>query len=315
MQTSNKVLAEKLCHLTAILQDAAEGFLMASQYINDPALATLFERFAYQRRSFSREIKSLLNEMDMGSHMTDDFLSLLHRTWKNMQHRLKTRDRGEIVSCCVMGENVVSNYYESILDGTLLPQFVSDVLKRQYESIESSILEFSSEAHGGRLASYRQGDELLTEDGRKKISFLIAFLQQVSKDFEMIADDIEEPNLRNAFLAFATEDKNFADELYCQAKHAGVSLSMNELALYWDYLEENEQAEEARVKENELAFICDKSETLFQKLYTDALKEFLSVNTLKEIMLYQYNSIKAAFVKLRLLNSIRFHTSFTQVIN
>jgi uncharacterized protein (TIGR02284 family) len=314
MQTSNKVLAEKLRHLTAILQDAGEGYLMASQYIGDPALATLFEKFAYQRRSFAREIKNLLNEMDMGATAPEAFLSLLHSTWKNMQNRLRTKDREEIISCCVMGENVASNYYESIMDGSPLPETVTIILKRQYESICHSIEEFNLEAHGGRLSSSTHGDAMLTDEGRKKISFLIAFMQQVSKDFEMIADDIEEPNLRNAFLAFATEDKNFAEELCCQAKHAGISLSLNDLALYWDYLDDSSLEEEPIARENELAFICDKSESLFLKLYTDALKEFLSVNTLKDIMLYQYNSIRAAFVKLRLLNSIRFHTGLTQVV-
>lgn len=314
MQTSNKLLAEKLQHLTAILKDAAEGYLVASQYIHDPVLTALFEKFSYQRRTFCREIKNLLNEMDMGADGPENFLSLLHSTWKNMQYRMRTRDRAEIISCCIMGENVATNYLESILEGNALPSFIADVLNRQLLSITHSIEEFSAEAYGGRLPGYCKGDELLTDVGREKISFLIAFLQQVSKDFEMIADDIEEPNLKHAFLAFASEDKNFADELCCQAKHAGISLSMSDLALYWDYLDNENPEMEPVIRENELSYICDKSESLFLKLYTDALKEFLSINTLKEIMLYQFNSIRAAFVKLRLLNSIRFHTGLTQAV-
>lgn len=314
MHTSNKVLAEKLQHLTAILQDAGNGYLMASQNIDDPSLTSLFEKFAFQRRSFAREIKNLLNVMDMDSHSSEDFLSLLHSTWNNMQQRIRTRDRAEIISCCIIGENVAYNYYESIIDGSQLPELVSEILSRQFASIKQSINEFNAEAHGGLLASHKPGSDMLTEDGHKKISFLIAFLQQVSKDFEMIADDIEEPNLKNAFLAFATEDKNFAEELSCQAKHAGLSLSMSDLALYWDYLDSATPEEEPQIRENELAFICDKSESVFLKLYTDALKEFLSMNTLKEIMVYQYNSIRAAFVKLRLLNAIRFHSGLAQVM-
>ena len=37
------------------------------------------------------------------------------------------------------------------------------------------------------------------------------------------------------------------------------------------------------------------------------LKEFLSFKHLSDIMAYQYNSIKAGFLKLRMLHSIRFN--------
>lgn len=309
-QFNANLLAEKLYHLVAILEDAAEGYSVAANYCNRTELSEIFEQLSFQRKSYAREIRKHLKEMNLQVYEPGNFLSLLHSTWTNMRSRLQTGDHEMIKSCCVLGENVATNYYESLLAGVQMPPALHLFLNNQLQGIYEAVYKLTALRSSGQLTSSTPIE--ISEQGRKQISFLIAYLQQVAKDFEMIADEIEEPNLKNAFLAFAIEDKQFADELVCQAKHAGINAADTELSLHWDYLDENASEEllSQDAKKNELVSICDKSEYLFLTLYTAALKEFLNLQNFKDIMVYQYNSIRSAFVKLRMLNSLRHHSEF-----
>ena len=316
MQAQQTLIAEKLNHLTAILDDASDGFLTAAQYARNRELENQFEKFSYERKDFAREIKKLVQEMGAGSYSKGGFLSLLHRTWKDMCYKLKSRDRDVVRCCCVIGEKFVSNYYESILNDPLLPGNVRNILKQQWNSIQISLQHFQETEHAGVKANGVSpgGKTVVTGSAEKKVLYLISYLQQVSKDFEMIADEIEDKNLRNAFLALSTEDKQFAEELHRQVRLCGFPNAARELNVQWEFEEDENLAANSPVyKNNELLHLCDKSEYLFLKLYTDALKELLSFSSLKDMMVYQYNSIRAGFLKLRLLNSLRYSNEFSHI--
>lgn len=316
MQAQQTLIAEKLNHLTAILDDASEGFLTAAQYARNRELEIQFEKFSYERKDFAREIKKLVQEMGASSYSKGGFLSLLHRTWKDMCFKLKSRDRDVVRCCCVIGEKFVSNYYESILNDPLLPGHIRNILKQQWNSIQASLQHFQVTEHAGINANGVSpgGKTAVTGSAEKKVLYLISYLQQVSKDFEMIADEIEDKNLRNAFLALSTEDKQFAEELHRQVRLCGFPNAARELHVQWEFEEDENLAANSPVyKNNELLHLCDKSEYLFLKLYTDALKELLSFSSLKDMMIYQYNSIRAGFLKLRLLNSLRFSNEFSHI--
>ncbi len=321
MQLQQTLIVEKLNHLTAILDDASEGFLTASIHSRSKDLERFFEKLSYQRKDFSRDIKKLVQSMGAHSYSKGGFLSLLHRTWKDMSYQLKSRDKDAVKTCCVIGEKFTSNYYESILADPEMPEPVKDVLVQQFKSIQQTLQEFElsqKETVNAKAESVAQTavghPEALSAVAEKKMLFLISYLQHISKDFEMIADEIQDKNLRNAFIALSEENSQFAEELNCQARHYGLSKPDSELALYWFKAEEeNFDATAATGKENELMHICDKSEYLFLKLYTDALKEFLSFRNLKDLMVYQYNSIRAGFFKLRLLNSLRYNNEYSHL--
>ena len=156
--------------------------------------------------------------------------------------------------------------------------------------------------------------EMVTDNAEKKLLFLISYLQHIARDFEMIADEIEDKNLKNAFTSLSEENNQFAEELNCQLQQHGLLKPGSDLSLYWFQAEEeNFDILVPASGNNELMQICDKSEYLFLKLYTDALKEFLSFKNLKDIMIYQYNSIRAGFFKLRLLNSLRYNNEFSHI--
>lgn len=309
MQIQQTFVVEKLNHLTAILIDSSEGYLTAAAHARSKELEDFFERLSYQRKDFAREIKRIIKNMGFHTSQEEGFLSLLHRTWKDMSYQLKSRDKDAVKTCCVIGEKFTSNFYESILGAEDVPEPVKNVLQLQLQSINSSLHQFELAKTGEVVALGVAKDAAeLTAAAEKKMLFLISYLHHVSKDFEMIADDLEDKNLKHAFMSLSEENHQFAQDLLCHAKQFGVTLSPAEYALFLDHEFPETVADS---KSTELVHICDKSEYLFLKLYTDALKEFLSFAKLKDLMIFQYNSIRAGFVKLRMLNSLRFNNELS----
>jgi uncharacterized protein (TIGR02284 family) len=305
MQIEQTLIAEKLNHLAAILDDACEGYLTASLYARNREMENFFEKLAYQRKDFAMDIKRLVKSIGAPVYSKGGFLSLLHRTWKDMSYQLKSRDRDAVKTCCVIGEKFASNYYESILNDPQMPEPFKQVLTSQLNSVNLSLQQYEASQVAVLKTCSKPVTIIAKENGEKKLSCLISYLKQVSKDFEMIADEIEDKNLKNVFFALSEEDKQFAEELHNQVGLCGLSLAAYETTLRWDQTQEDSDAYQQVSKQNELMQICDKSEFLFLKLYTDALREFLSFKSLIDMMVYQYNSIRAGFLKLRLLNSLR----------
>lgn len=307
MLVEQTLIAEKLNHLAAILDDASEGYLTASMYARNKQREIFFERLAYQRKDFASDVKKMVLSLGAPAYSKGGFLSLLHRTWKDMSYQLKSRDKDAVKTCCVIGEKFASNYYESLLLDHQIPESFKLMLSMQLESIQSSLQQY--ELSNYNVAKKEVADLYNSttnkESGEQKLSFLISYLHQISKDFEMIADEIEDKNLKNVFSALSEEDKQFAEELCCQVNKCGINLALYEPALHWQESLDGIM-ETSSSKQNELLQICDKSEYLFLKLYTDVLREFFSFKSLMDIMVYQYNSIRAGFLKLRLLNSLRF---------
>ena len=307
MLVEQTLIAEKLNHLAAILDDASEGYLTASMYARNKQREIFFERLAYQRKDFASDVKKMVLSLGAPAYSKGGFLSLIHRTWKDMSYQLKSRDKDAVKTCCVIGEKFASNYYESLLLDHQIPESFKLMLSMQLESIQSSLQQY--ELSNYNVAKKEVADLYNSttnkESGEQKLSFLISYLHQISKDFEMIADEIEDKNLKNVFSALSEEDKQFAEELYCQVNKCGINLALYEPALHWQESLDGVM-ETSSSKQNELLQICDKSEYLFLKLYTDVLREFFSFKSLMDIMVYQYNSIRAGFLKLRLLNSLRF---------
>ena len=307
MLVEQTLIAEKLNHLAAILDDASEGYLTASMYARNKQREIFFERLAYQRKDFACDVKKMVLSLGAPAYAKGGFLSLLHRTWKDMSYQLKSRDKDAVKTCCVIGEKFASNYYESLLLDPHIPESFKLMLSMQLENIQASLeqYELSNYNVAKKEAANVNNSTANKDTGEQKLSFLISYLHQISKDFEMIADEIEDKNLKNVFSALSEEDKQFAEELYCQVNKCGINLALYEPALHWQESLDGVM-ETSSSKQNELLQICDKSEYLFLKLYTDVLREFFNFKSLMDIMVYQYNSIRAGFLKLRLLNSLRF---------
>jgi len=140
-----------------------------------------------------------------------------------------------------------------------------------------------------------------------KFCGLLYSLTQSKNEFEMVADEVEDCNLKTALNGLSTETDLFANEIANQLKTLGI----NDVVppKYFDNCIHDPQIPETAAragKGNELLAICNQTEHSITKAYWDILNEYVPFPTLRDIMTYQLNSLKFAFMKIKMLNSARF---------
>jgi hypothetical protein len=138
-----------------------------------------------------------------------------------------------------------------------------------------------------------------------KISSLVYSLTHTKEEIEMVADEVDDCNLRVALNGLSQESSNFATELCMQFKNSGLyfpKLSLEELQGS-NTMAENETVEGPG---DELSYICRRNENFLMSAYNLILNENFLFPGLRDIMTYQLNALKSAFLKISLLNNARF---------
>ena len=139
-----------------------------------------------------------------------------------------------------------------------------------------------------------------------KFCGLLHFLNLSKKEFEMVADEIEDCNLKTALHGLSLESNQCADELTSQLKTLGIPFKS---VTTFELCEEDPVVPPAVYipgTGNELMYICSNTENTITKAYSDILSDYLPFNSLREMMMYQLNALKCAFMKIKTLNSARF---------
>ena len=140
----------------------------------------------------------------------------------------------------------------------------------------------------------------------EKLCGLLFFLTQSKAEFEMVADEVEDRNLKTALNGLSSESNQYANEITTQLKSLGVNGIMPK-SFFENYDWQNYTlAEPADKKGNELMSICDTNENSITKAYSEILNEYFPFANLRDIMTYQVNSLKLAFMKIKTLNAARF---------
>lgn len=143
-----------------------------------------------------------------------------------------------------------------------------------------------------------------------KISSLIYSLTHTKEEIEMVADEVDDCNLRTALNGLSQESSIFATELCLQFKNAGLlfpKLSLEELQGSNTMTDDFSDA-----PGDELSYICTRNESFLMAAYNHILNENFLFPGLRDIMTYQLDALKCAFQKVRLLNSARFGGFTTQ---
>jgi hypothetical protein len=139
-----------------------------------------------------------------------------------------------------------------------------------------------------------------------KLQGLVSFLTQANRGFDNIAEEIDCANLRSALTAIAIECKQYAKEIRDQLKQASVELPVEYTDQEWKQIEETVNGQSTRVRGGEIAALCNNCEIYFTTLYEDILKEYFPYKNLNAIISYQLYATRCAFMKIRLLNALRF---------
>jgi hypothetical protein len=154
----------------------------------------------------------------------------------------------------------------------------------------------------------------LTMDGineilKGKLQNLVSFLSQITEGFETLAEDIECTNLRTAIIAVAVESKQYAQEISDQLPACNANIPLMAANPLWSRIETNIHEEASFAKGGEIVALCNNCEEYFNKLYEEILQEYFPFKKLKDIIIYQLYATQCAFMKIRLLNSLRFSST------
>ncbi len=143
---------------------------------------------------------------------------------------------------------------------------------------------------------------------QNKLQSLVSFLSQITRGFDSIAEEIDNKNLKTAMIAVAVESKQYAKEISDQLEHFNITIPReNADQQLWKQIEESVNTHASSTQGGEIAELCNNCEMYFGKLYSDVLQEHFLYKNLKDIITYQLYATECAFMKIRLLNALRFN--------
>ncbi|MEO5889243.1 MAG: hypothetical protein ABIQ31_03270 [Ferruginibacter sp.] len=148
--------------------------------------------------------------------------------------------------------------------------------------------------------------ERLCRKMEDKLCSLLSFLTQLPGKLEMIADEIDNENLKNALCAVAAESNEYAKELNSQLRRLEIIPPVPAIHNLEAEIIEQSLTGLCKEKGQEILSICENCEAFFSRLYTDLLDDYLSNTSLRSMMNYQLLGIRSAFMRIRFLNSLRF---------
>jgi len=148
--------------------------------------------------------------------------------------------------------------------------------------------------------------ERLCKQVEDKLCTLLTFLTQLPGKLEMIADEIDNENLRNALCAVAVESNEYAKELNTQLRSLEIIPPVTGIYNLEEEIIERGLSNSPKEKGKEVLYICESCDEFFSQLYTDLLNDYFPGTSLKNMMNYQLLGIKSAFMRIRFLNSLRF---------
>lgn len=148
--------------------------------------------------------------------------------------------------------------------------------------------------------------EGITDALKGKLGSLVSYLCQITKGFESIAEDIECTNLKTAMFALSVEAKQYAKEISNQLEELNISIPVTATDQLWKKIEADIHEQAGFSKGGEIVALCNNCEIYFNKFYEDILIEYLPLKNFKDIITYQLYATRFSFMKIRLLNRLRF---------
>jgi hypothetical protein len=153
--------------------------------------------------------------------------------------------------------------------------------------------------------------EGMTDTLKGKLESLVSYLRQITKGFENIAVDIECTNLKTAIFALSVEAKQYAKEISNQLDKLNISIPLTATDQLWKKIESDIHEQAGFSKGGEIVALCNNCEIYFNKFYEDILIEYLPLKNFRDIITYQFYATRFSFMKIRLLNRLRFNSDDT----
>lgn len=137
---NNTQLTNELNDLLARSYDAIEGYQLAANNIDEPALQSFFERQAQMRIRFTEELTIEVERLKGTAIDGGSWTGVLHRAWMNLRDLIASRDINEMVEEAVRGEEKALNDYNDFLkDDNENPTYLNNVIRSQRDEIRSAL--------------------------------------------------------------------------------------------------------------------------------------------------------------------------------
>ena len=126
--------------------------------------------------------------------------------------------------------------------------------------------------------------------------------------FATIAVDIECANLKTAIFTLSVEARQYAEEISTKMEELNINIPLTASDQLWKKIESDIHEQAGFSKGGEIVALCNNCEIYFTKFYEDILLEYLPLKNFKDIITFQLYATKFSFMKIRLLNTLRFST-------
>jgi hypothetical protein len=134
-----------------------------------------------------------------------------------------------------------------------------------------------------------------------KLYRLLSFLHLTCKEFDNISRFIKEKEIKMSVRGFAVETKQYVEELKSQIK----TLSPKNISPINNKEEiKGKLTRKKNISDKKIIEVCCSAEAYFEKEYRILLNEYFPYTGLRDMLTYQLNGIKSAFMQLKLLNSV-----------
>lgn len=117
--------------------DSYDGFKEASEKLNNPAIASLFEELASERSHFAQELQQYVSLNHQSPKTSGTALAGLHRVWMNIRGMFSNQNDYDILAEAERGEDHIKEAYEDAMKDDP-GNAMSDVLHRQYAQVKSA---------------------------------------------------------------------------------------------------------------------------------------------------------------------------------
>ncbi len=133
----------------------------------------------------------------------------------------------------------------------------------------------------------------------QKLNSLLDVMHESKRGYERIASQSGDKNFQRAFSGLALECGQYINELTNQICSLGARPVVNKTQdkYIWNQVSTNVDQQEDILK------ACYSSERIILKAYRDVLNDPSVLHPLRQMITYQLNGMKYAFVKVKLLNT------------
>ncbi|MBV7268938.1 ferritin-like domain-containing protein [Winogradskyella luteola] len=136
-----KEISNKLNELIEKNINAKDGYARAIEKVDNSEIKRFFKSRAEERAEFVKELRSEVWNNGEIPENSGNITGELHRNWMSLKSLFSSNDEEAMLNETIRGEKSSLEEYNEILSNTTLPLNISNLLRKQRNTIEATIKE------------------------------------------------------------------------------------------------------------------------------------------------------------------------------